>query len=96
MPKRLPADLLDQVGSLLGRHSNGLTLREIEETFVAVVSRRTLQRRLNQWVRGGQLSALGVRRYFSQAPTTPKDLSDFGAGVPVSAADRQNSNRLPT
>jgi hypothetical protein len=68
MPKRLPPDLFDRVNALLWRHPEGLTLAEIESSFRSVVSRRTLQRRLDEWTRQQVIRAEGIRRgrhYFS-------------------------------
>jgi len=68
MPKRLPADLLERVTTALGRHPEGLTLADLETLLTGVASRRSLQRRLDQWVRRHTVRAEGVRRgrrYFS-------------------------------
>jgi hypothetical protein len=62
MPKRLPPDLLEQVRTLLEEHPNGLTLAAIEHSLRNVVSRRTLQRRLDEWTRAQAIRAEGIRR----------------------------------
>lgn len=70
MPKLLPADLLDRVAALLREQPSGLTLAELEQLLRDVVSRRSLQRRLDEWTRGQQIRAEGVRRgrrYFAAA-----------------------------
>lgn len=62
MPKRLPSDLLERLGSLLEEHPNGLTLADIEASLRNVVSRRSLQRRLDEWTRARAIRAEGIRR----------------------------------
>jgi Fic/DOC family len=62
MPKRLPDNLLDQVKALLRERPKGLTLAEIENSLRNVVSRRSLQRRLDEWTRGQAIRAGGIRR----------------------------------
>ena len=61
MPKQAPTDLLDRVKALLQR-PDGLTLAEIERSLQDVVSRRTLQRRLDEWTRQQSIRAEGIRR----------------------------------
>ena len=68
MPRLLPPDLLDRVKALLRATPKGLTLAEIEAQFRNVASRRSLQRRLDQWTREQAIHAEGIRRgrrYFS-------------------------------
>src|ERR1700722_9814019 len=62
MPKRLPPDLLQRVKTLLEEHPNGLTLADIENSLRNVVSRRSLQRRLDEWTRAQVIRAEGIRR----------------------------------
>jgi fido (protein-threonine AMPylation protein) len=76
MPRQLPTDLLDQVTAALVLHPKGLTLAELETLLKGVASRRTLQRRLDQWIRRHEVHAEGVRRgrrYFSAAPSPKAD-----------------------
>jgi hypothetical protein len=70
MPKRLPPDLLERVVATLGQHPKGLALADLETRFRDVASRRSLQRKLDHWVRRGAIRADGVRRgrrYFAGA-----------------------------
>jgi hypothetical protein len=62
MPRHLPADLLERVVAALGQHPKGLALADLEAKFKDVASRRSLQRRLDQWVRRHAIRADGVRR----------------------------------
>ncbi len=62
MPKQLPADLLEQVMAALALHPKGVTLAELENLLKGVVSRRTLQRRLDQWLERQAIRAEGERR----------------------------------
>jgi hypothetical protein len=72
MPKRLATDLLERVAAQLAGRAGGRTLAELEALLEGVASRRTLQRRLDEWVRRGSIRAEGVRRgrrYFSIGPS---------------------------
>lgn len=105
MPRQLPADLLERVRASLEREPQGLSLADLEELFKGIASRRTLQRRLDEWVRTHALRAQGVRRgrrYFSApaaptgADTAPVPTAPRGATgtedhdiVPVSSAGRE-------
>jgi hypothetical protein len=62
MPKQLTPDLLERVTALLHQHPQGLTLAELENSFKGVASRRSLQRRLDNWTRRKTIRAEGVRR----------------------------------
>jgi Fic/DOC family protein len=62
MPKQLPTDLLERVRALLEKHPSGLTLADIEKSLRNVVSRRSLQRRLDEWTRAQAIHAEGIRR----------------------------------
>jgi hypothetical protein len=94
MPKYLPGDLLKRVTGYLAEHSGGRTLAELEALLEGVASRRTLQRRLDEWVRSGAIRASGVRRgrrYFAAvtgvAEPPPRSAgSDIQATIPVSSA----------
>jgi hypothetical protein len=70
MTKQLPADLLEQVTAKLKAEPRGLALRQLAALFQGVASRRSLQRRLDEWVKSGAIRATGGRRtlrYFSNA-----------------------------
>jgi fido (protein-threonine AMPylation protein) len=62
MPRHLPADLLDTVTKALRSHPEGLTLSDLQAPLKGVASRRSLQRRLDEWMREGAVRAQGVRR----------------------------------
>src|SRR3569833_3687091 len=93
MPKQLPADLLLRVTDYLAERPGGRTLAELEALLEGVASRRTLQRRLDEWVRDGALRATGIRRgrkYFSAAPGVAvraprREGSDIQSSIPVSS-----------
>jgi fido (protein-threonine AMPylation protein) len=93
MPKHLPENLLDQIVTLLRKHPGGLTLGQIEESFRGIVSRRTLQRRVDQWVRSHQLRGEGIRRgrhYLAPEPSIAvAEPPSGGAEIPISTAGRQ-------
>src|SRR5258707_12204942 len=68
MPRHLPVDLLDTVTKALRRHPEGLRLSDLQALLTGVASRRSLQRRLDEWGRERAVPAQGVRRgrrYFS-------------------------------
>ena len=70
MPKQLPADLLQRVKSALTQHPEGLALAELQSLLEGVVSRRSLQRLIDQWLQGHAIRAEGQRRgrrYFNVA-----------------------------
>jgi len=105
MPKLLPDDLLERVTNALAAESRGLSLAELQEALKDVLSRRSLQRRLDVWARSGAIKAEGIRRgrrYFpagnNTVPTAAADVrrpagaSEPGAAtssVAISAAGRQ-------
>lgn len=104
MPKLLPSDLLDRVAAALAEHPEGLALADLEDLFGDVASRRSLQRRLETWVRDEKIRAEGRRRgrrYFNTAakssatltPTTGQlvlsSASHVDEGVPVSQGGRE-------
>ena len=73
MPKRLPPDLLERVTALLSSRPDGLSLADLELVLRGVASRRSLQRRLDQWTRKQAVRAEGIRRgrrYFSASPSS--------------------------
>ena len=102
MPKQLPADLLLRVTAYLAERPGGRTLAELEALLEGVASRRTLQRRLDEWVRAGALRALGVRRgrrYFTATPGVAEpaprhDGSDIQASIPVSSHGQEIQARV--
>lgn len=74
MPKPLPPDLLERVQVLLREHPKGLALAKLEDLLRGIASRRSLQRRLDEWMRAHAIRAEGVRRgrrYFGPS-TTPE------------------------
>jgi fido (protein-threonine AMPylation protein) len=62
MPKVLPDDLLQRVTNTLAADPQGSSLAELQEALKEVVSRRSLQRRLDMWLRSGAIKAEGIRR----------------------------------
>ncbi len=89
MPKLLPDDLLDRVTNALDATSQGLSLAELQGALKDVVSRRSLQRRLNVWVRSGAIKAEGNRRgrrYFPHS-NSPVLAADVEAGYPGGASE---------
>ena len=96
MPKRLPANLFDKVADELSKRPEGVATDELARLLASSVSRRTLQRKLAQWMAAGQIRAEGNRkgrRYFAlqQAPGSslrPPPVhaeQEHGGSVPVSA-----------
>jgi len=89
MPKLLPDDLLERVTSALTADPQGLSLAELQEALKDVVSRRSLQRRLDVWARSGAIKTDGIRRgrrYFpSGSNTVPAAAA--GVGQPASASE---------
>jgi hypothetical protein len=72
VPKKLPPDLLERVTTGLGQHPEGLALADLAKLLNGVASRRSLQRRLDTWVRKRAIRAEGVRRgrrYFGGVPS---------------------------
>ena len=72
MPKQLPQDLLLRVKTALSPHPKGLALAELHSLLKGAVSRRSLQRLIDQWLREHAIRAEGQRRgrrYFNSAPT---------------------------
>jgi hypothetical protein len=105
MPKQLPTDLLDRVSALLHEAPKGLTLADIENSLRGIVSRRSLQRRLDQWTRKNAIRAEGVRRgrrYFSATAHEPHAITpatgtlnvqgrmpEVRSGIPISSAGEE-------
>ena len=87
MPKQLPSDLLERVISELADHARGRGLAQLQALLKGVASRRTLRRRLDEWVREGAIRAEGIRRgrrYFALA-----------ARAPISAPPARDSTGAP-
>jgi fido (protein-threonine AMPylation protein) len=99
MPKRLPLDLLQRVTTVLDRHLEGLTLADLEASLKDVVSRRSLQRRLDQWARQNAIRAEGVRRgrrYFSLSASPQSHAIAPPTGeLTVSGAPPETSTGIP-
>ena len=105
MPKLLPNDLLERVTNALAAAPRGLSLAELQEVLKDVVSRRSLQRRLDVWARSGAIKTEGIRRgrrYFPTGnntvpaaaaevgqPASPSEAEAATSSVVVSAAGRQ-------
>jgi fido (protein-threonine AMPylation protein) len=105
MPKLLPADLLERVTNALTADPRGLSLAELQEAFKDILSRRSLQRRLEVWAHSGAIKAKGIRRgrrYFpasnNTAPTAVAEMGRSGeasdpeavtSSVAISAAGQQ-------
>ena len=87
MPKLLPDDLLERVTNALDSASQGLSLAELQEVLKDVVSRRSLQRRLNVWVRSGAIKAEGIRRGRRYFPPGNTPATAAEAGRPVGASE---------
>ncbi len=62
MPKQLPKDLLQRVIVALVRAVDGLSIEELTQSLAPAISRRSLQRRLAEWVAAGVLRAEGARK----------------------------------
>ena len=85
MPKQLAPDLLERVTTYLARRSEGHSLAEIEAFLKGTASRRSIQRRLDEWMRSGAIRAVGVRRgrrYFNirgvASPRPPYGVAEAG------------------
>lgn len=88
MPKQLPADLLARVQSELAAFPDGGAIEDLEARLAKLVSRRSLQRKLADWVATGHIRAAGSkkgRRYF--LPVFPA-----GRTIIASAATPPESN----
>ena len=108
MPKQLPADLLNRVTAVLTKQPEGAAIDDLAKSLAPAVSRRTLQRKLSQWVAAGEIRAKGShrgRRYFASRrtpiadpPAPPLALEPRGVGsIPVSVegAEIQRLVRRP-
>jgi Fic family protein len=96
MPKLLPGDLLERVTNQLAADPQGLSLAELEEALKGVVSRRSLQRRLDVWARSGAIKAEGIRRgrrYFPAGSyTAPAAAPDVGRPAGASEPEAVTSS----
>lgn len=81
MPKRLPDDLLERVKAALQQRPDGLTLADLQALLEGAASRRSLQRRIDQWLRRQAIRAEGERRgrrYFNAAPPDSRAITPPG------------------
>ena len=88
MPKQLPADLLARVQTELAAFPDGGAIEDLSARLAKLVSRRSLQRKLADWVAAGHIRAAGSkkgRRYF--LPVSPA-----GRTIIPSAATPPESN----
>ncbi|HEY1890739.1 MAG TPA: Fic family protein [Steroidobacteraceae bacterium] len=100
----LPPDLFAHVTKALAADPQGLSLAELQVALKGSVSRRSLQRRLDVWMRSGAIKTQGIRRgrrYFpagnNTAPTAANaerpgrapEPEAVTSSVPISAAGQQ-------
>jgi len=80
MPKRLPTDLLERAKAALDQHPDGLTLADLEALLQGAISRRSLQRRLDEWLLQRAIRAEGERRgrRSSSRPSGPQVIVPTG------------------
>ena len=99
MPKRLPSDLLDRVKTLLRQRPQGTTLAELQESLQGIASRRSLQRRLDQWTRHNAIRADGVRRgrrYFEiPAPSAARVIEPPAGALHISDVPAEITSSVP-
>jgi hypothetical protein len=99
VPKKLPPDLLERVTTALGQHPEGLALADLEKFLNGVASRRSLQRRLDVWVRKHAIRAEGMRRgrrYFGGAPSPHSEAITPPAGqLTVSSTPPEIQQSIP-
>jgi Fic family protein len=95
MPKQLPKNLLALIRTELSALPDGGSIEELSERLLGQISRRSLQRKLAEWVYAGQIRAEGIkrgRRYFlgvqkpEQVFISEPDESSY---VPLSTAGRE-------
>jgi Fic/DOC family len=82
VPKQLPENLLERVRVSLQQHPQGLSLADLQALLAGVISRRSLQRRLDQWLRDRAIRADGERRgrrYFNLAQPDSKIIAPQAA-----------------
>jgi Fic/DOC family len=82
MPKQLPADLLERVRAELATFPDGRAMEDLSARLTNLVSRRSLQRKLADWVADGQIRAEGSRkgrRYF--LPVSPAGRTNIASAI---------------
>ncbi len=62
MPKKLAADTDARILEEIGHHGEGIGIDALHTRLADAISRRTLQRRLAQFVAEGKLVTIGKRR----------------------------------
>jgi Fic/DOC family len=95
MPKLLPDDLLERVTNALTADRRGLSLAELQEALKDIVSRRSLQRRLDLWARSGAVKAEGIRRgrrYFPAGNDAAPTAADAGRPATPSGPEAATSS----
>jgi hypothetical protein len=99
MPKQLPADLLERVQALLRAQPQGLSLAKLQISLHGVASRRSLQRRLDQWTRHKAIRAEGIRRgrrYFEiPVPTAAQVIRPQTGALNVTGTPSQVTLSVP-
>ena len=85
MPKRLREDLDARIEAEIARHREGIGIVDLSKTLVKIVSRRTLQRRLNNLTKKRRISAKGegrarVYRALGRADIAIADPQGIGLG----------------
>jgi hypothetical protein len=87
MPKQLPADLLERVRAELAAVPDGIAIESLSVRLTSLVSRRSLQRKLADWVAAGHIRAEGSkkgRRYFLPVSPTGRTIIASAATPPES------------
>jgi len=87
MPKLLPADLLERVRAELAAMPDGIAIENLSVRLASLVSRRSLQRKLADWVAAGHIRAEGSkkgRRYFLPVSPTGRTIIASAATPPES------------
>src|SRR5260370_21365605 len=95
MHKRLRADLLARVQIELAAFPDGAAIEELSGRLASLVSRRSLQRKLAEWIVAGHIRAEGSkkgRRYF--LPVLPAGRKIIAPAV--AAPQPNSSSRAPT
>ncbi len=99
MPKHLAPDLLEQVKALLRQQPLGLSFAELQNSLQGVASRRSLQRRLEQWTRQKTIRTEGVRRgrrYFeSRAPGEAQVIQPAAGALRVAGTSPEVTPSVP-
>ncbi|MEX2163517.1 MAG: Fic family protein [Sulfuricaulis sp.] len=100
MPKRLREDLDARIEAEIARHREGVGIVDLSKTLAKIVSRRTLQRRLNKLIKKRHISAKGEGRARVYRALGSIDIYATGAGaakeieayVPISAESQDVIN----